>query len=536
MNKFWISFYEQAAQVRIPSSDENSVEYESQPHSQDRHLESDTVSEEVVDRTIEAGGQELSVAHTESSFAPGAGAVSSTPYSIQRSRSQSNAQASEKGGEESQASWAASIESPLERLDRGLKSLREDTSVGAGMGPPSLIPVTSFDRSTIVNQLGSYRKEEPSAMKSQDKGKGRQQTTLLQNVLSKNLEATDTSLLPSSSHATSPLKVKAKTPKRNPFVAPTSKKTDWDGIVDLKTYSPRKIDDSDFDSDDDDLPPGMSPPVTIDLPRTSRSVQRVGRTPVREAASRISKDLVGDIERRYLHFGLEPDASQSTSVSIPSLTPYSKRAISFENANSSAEPSIDKLDYQLDLQRLGGQAQTQKQDVDDSFDDSFDQTAGRFASVFQALGVQQGDGNDDSDSDFDESFEEPQPGVPSAAFLALSARSRTSDGSDSSSDSMGDENSGFPFNPQTEEDSFTDSLDGDANGETEEQTLFGVPRQRGAGQEEVRNVALTLRAQNYSEDTAELGQQAGLIPESPTPWGSVEEADLERRSMKPRSN
>jgi DASH complex subunit ASK1 len=276
------------------------------------------------------------------------------------------------------SSWAASLESPLERIDRDLKSLQNGPSFSTEPSITATPTPSSYGQdniSSISRDTQAYSQQDLQQQQrysSSQKGKGKQpQNTLLQNVLSKKLKA--------NTHDTSPLKLKLKpkTPKRNPYVPPEleSRPKDWDGIVDLsKPITPKRhtrtgngADDgfSSDESEDDRFLHGMSPPITMDFARpsakgTSAIAARIGRTPVKEAAARIGKDLIGDAERHQRALFPKPGAgafgglglfaglaqtSHSTqqSISSPSLSRYTKKALGMQSKSTSIDTSLESL-------------------------------------------------------------------------------------------------------------------------------------------------------------------------------------------------
>ncbi|KAI1785542.1 hypothetical protein LXA43DRAFT_1037578 [Ganoderma leucocontextum] len=350
--KFWTTFYEQAAQIRIPTYDDYSAGQEqtedgetaesSQAASESTPDESSATTHSDSESDGETPHQNRTFDRTSSevSFAPGQAAISSTPATAYRSRSRNahdNAFASQ--ASESMPSWSASLESPLMQLNRDVQSLAEDRSL-AGRSTPALHQSEDLDDSQDVTQRAiapDLLQKEKTAIHASDKGKAREGAQpLLHKVLHRNanssslMAATDT-----TSRTTSPLKFKPKTPvikTLNPYLPPDSNPSDWKGVVDLKdpsvaspqrsarklvpppsssiklsayrpsaaftaranarsgtrTKTPPPGDDDSFDENF-----GMSPPVMTDYAR----LPKLGRTPKQEAAARIMKDLV-DVERR----------------------------------------------------------------------------------------------------------------------------------------------------------------------------------------------------------------------------------------------
>ena len=455
------------------------------------------------------------VTPSDNSFAPENAAVSSTPMVASASRPP----------ESDSDAWSASVESPLERIDKGLKSLGEDDT-------------TILDSRDHRTSQDSVRSETSSVrtpvFKAPDKGKGKEKPTLLQNVLTKNTKAV-------AKDHTSPLKIR-KTPKKNPFAPANGSRSAWDGIVDLTKHQPQSkeaVDSSDWSSEDEmDFPPPQRSPA-------KRVGAHIGRTPKKEAAARIGRDLIGDVERIQQRHRHEPfgNTSEDQTLSTPSLSNYSIRALGIESTDDStshAESSHSRNNTFSDTdQSIGeavrniglnvGQARSGHGEGgmgDDSFDDSFDDTTG---PVFQGLNTLQEDpGNDSSDSSDEDSFVRNNAG-PSAAFLLASARQRreTGDsfgGSDHSSDSLdNDDRGGAPIHPFAHlqqaqgDESFDDSFDDDGMraGGADESTVFGVrpvPRAQ----------RLTLHGQHFIDDTVQLTDRLEPgVPETPTPANAL---------------
>ncbi|KLO17134.1 hypothetical protein SCHPADRAFT_887249 [Schizopora paradoxa] len=598
--RFWVSFFEQAAQVRIPTTDDFSAAAEGL--SEQTQDEQTNPLSDAPDRT-QAGDESNTISQDDTqghsvfdpsqSFIPltpssrGAGAISSTPmaHSHGRSRSQTRLEGltpSDPPSQWDESAISASIESPLDRLDRGLRSLREDNI------NESLLPAQPS-------------KPTPSAAGS---------SSLLQNVLSRNIPG-------SPRNRTSPLKFHKKP------ATPKHIRKDWDGIVDLRSPRPLKVataldEDNWTDSDDDEdgmgLPPGMSPPVTMDFARPTWKATRpvikpskplttgigsgatsnykVAQSPRKEAAKRIGRDLVGAVERggpgkgvamapsgNPNRFGYKPparsnagpapkaglafgrqfydgdvaDASTTSSISVPSLSGYSKRAMGIESSSEMEAPSLDLKPPSFGTGYVGsGQASANESDsgidaslealmrqvglnneqggkrlpMDDSFnsEDSFDADMMMDAPVFANLGglQQPDDGDDDSDS----SEDGRPPGAPGAGFLMASGGMED----DSFDDDM-DEQGAFPAFSMHDEDE-------------DDPTVFGArsvaARSSGVGAEGVPSdyyppggSQLRLHSQQLSDDelaendTETIGMRIGgvntlggrrHVPETPTPW------------------
>lgn len=419
--------------------------------------------------------------------------------------------------------WSASVESPLERLDKGLKSLGDDDTI-----------MDSRDKKSIqdsVRSEASYTRI--PVFTAPDKGKGKEKPNLLQNVLMKNIKA-------SAKDHTSPLKIR-KTPMKNPYIPANASRSAWDGIVDLTKQPAPNTNSGGWSSEDEgDFPPLQASPA-------KRAGPHIGRTPKKEAAARIGRDLISDVNRLQHRFRYE--SSEDQSLSPPSLSNYSKRALGIESTDDSTShgetshsrsAALSDTDQSIGeaIRNFGldsGQDQRGEQDRvddDDSFDDSFDDdTAG---PVFQGLNTLAEDPrNDSDDSSEDDSFG-GVTSAPSAAFLLASARQRreTGDsfvGSDHSSDSLDNDDGGIaPIHPfahlqegQGDESFDDDSFDNEQAGRVnaDESTVFGLrPIARTGGQR------LTLLGQHIIDETVQLTGGLGPgVPETPTPFNGLGE-------------
>ncbi|KAJ7511837.1 hypothetical protein B0H11DRAFT_2168346 [Mycena galericulata] len=314
---FWVSFYEQAAQIRIPTYDDYSTVNEIPSERDDSTSEAESSSRTASERTVR--NEEHSVASTEASFMPQA-AFASTPATGRVAHSDTFA-----SNRSDDPSWSASLESPLSRLDREVQKFsREDSSAA------SKLPSLQFDEPP---------EEEHTILRPRtDKGKGKEPSdSLLHSVLRHTLYS-------SSDISLSPVKGKLKTPVPkglNPYLPPDIEPANWSGLVDLR-HTPlstpqRKKNHAESDDDSfDGLPAGMSPPVLMSParpPRSSAELQLLrGKTPAKVAASRIKNDLVRDIQRQnsakarrfhgYATSGGE--SSMSTVSSPPSLSRYNR--------------------------------------------------------------------------------------------------------------------------------------------------------------------------------------------------------------------
>ncbi|KAJ7665660.1 DASH complex subunit Ask1-domain-containing protein [Mycena rosella] len=331
---FWVSFYEQAAQIRIPTYDDYSTVNEVPSERDDLASEAES-SSRTEDRTADltVRNEERSVASTENSFMPQA-AFASTPATGRVAHTMDSFSSHD-------PSWSASLESPLTRLDREVQNFsRGESSLGSKL--PSLhFDEPPEDEHTVVRPRAG-------------KGKARESAEpLLHNVLRHTLYSSgDVSL--------SPAKGKLKTPVPtglNPYLPPDTEPANWSGLVDLRhtpLSTPQRKKSRQAESDDDSfdgLPPGMSPPVLMSParpPRSSAELQLLrGKTPAKAAASRIKNDLVRDIQRQnsakarrfhgYATSGVE--SSMSTVSSPPSLSRYNR----LDTDESAVDTSLESV-------------------------------------------------------------------------------------------------------------------------------------------------------------------------------------------------
>ncbi len=366
-------------------------------------------------------------------------------------------------------------------------------------------------------------------------------------------------------------KIKTPIPKTlNPYLPSNTEPSQWNGVVDLRDpliTTPQRgkrfgytragpstpADDSDDDSFDG-LPPGMSPPVLMSparLPKSSRKAV-LGRAPTGQAAARITKDLVQDIQShrrgdsQHLFHGYSTESS--TVPTPPSLSRY--RVETDTSSSVAGESSLESMMQRANLgianiattpglrlrpkTRTPGIPQpspppTYPQYADDrgfTTDTYGDAVVGQFVAA-----------DEDDDDSFADSFADDEvnnTAHPSSAFKLLMQGSGAMDDSfastDSSVDSLDREDidvEGPPIHPfaginlnQAFEDTFDDSFN-DGDGEPEEETLFGVPpAQRMRQIIEADNNDLVLHGNQLfvDGDTGGLTEQLGQVAESPTPW------------------
>ncbi|KAI0657256.1 hypothetical protein C8Q70DRAFT_1003003 [Cubamyces menziesii] len=400
--KFWTTFYEQAAQIRIPTYDD----YGATPAQEDETEQSESQTVPTEPSSHSDNDSEASTPHanrtfnpdgtsSEVSFAPQA-AISSTPATSRARRHNAHDSFASEGFDPT-PSWTASIESPLMQLNRDIQSLADDHS--------NLPSTSAFHRSAAYDEsqdatqrtiLPASQPHEPSTVRA-SKGKSREgPQPLLQDVLRRNAN-TSTATTNSSVHSrmTSPLRFKPKTPvlkSLNPYLPPDTDPSDWKGVVDLSdpaSTTPRRtpaglptssIKLSGFkfsstassnaaalarvrtktpppskdDSSDEDF--GMSPPVMTDYAR----LPKLGRTPKKEAAERIMQNLL-DVERRgvFAPAGASSkrapagqtksgvESSMSTIPTPPSMTRYARPSYvppsTSEMSGSVVDASLDSI-------------------------------------------------------------------------------------------------------------------------------------------------------------------------------------------------
>ncbi|KIL00796.1 hypothetical protein PAXRUDRAFT_821247 [Paxillus rubicundulus Ve08.2h10] len=522
--KFWTSFYEQAAQVHIPTFDSYTSTNDEPSQTSITHPDSKFVPQPDTDpdatplHTLsQANTGTYDVTASESSFMP-TNAVSSTPARATYTRDQSH---------DDQPSWNASLESPMVRLDRELQSFARETEEGA-----SASDSFAYDEENTVQQLIIQ-------------GKG--SSELHRDHLQSNIQSSriPRSTLPTPRANVSPLKVKPKTPNAipkhlQPYLPPTSqaeppllspRRTRYErsprkllvtsstsSTLDIPSLTQHLSDPNpqeqfaDFnDSFDDsvDLMQGMSPPRTMAFARAPRSsvglgllpplgrtpgrdlLPALGRTPAKEAADRIRRDLLGDMQshfesasreaanRRTPAFGYgrptTKDDTMSTILTPPSLSRYTRHAYPSRTDSNDTDASLESMMRRVGLGLPDSSSKTNaiasssrpgelsQQDPAVGMDappvreeelHTPDQQASDAFHFHQddESAIQPNSHshpNSDSDSDSDSLNDEPaHPGQPSTAFLMASSRDPGPDDSFGSSnsnhsiDSLGEEGFG----------------------------------------------------------------------------------------------
>ncbi|EPQ59978.1 hypothetical protein GLOTRDRAFT_134757 [Gloeophyllum trabeum ATCC 11539] len=567
--KFWVNFFEKAARVRLPIYDEISTAQEhterEEQETEHTQTETDEHPHSEADVTAQPGSFDPDRTPSESSFMPGQGAVSSTPAAFSRHRSDARQESFASQGSDD-APWARSLESPLVRLDREIQSL----SLEEHAPPPSL----ASDAPSVY--LDPSVGHERSYTARQDKGKSREiPEPLLHNVLRSKLmknEVQSAHPPPGRAGQTSPLKFRRRpaTPKAlNPFLPPETKPEEWNGMVDLRKtplVSPRRgghissytsagpsaapKTPEEQDDDEDLYPPGMSPLTTIQLPTLARPsfAPALGRSPSKEAARRIGRDLISDAQRRGGKGTVE--TSLSSMPTPPSLQRYTRdayeprRVPGTDVSSSGVDTSLESLMRRVGLNVQGSAGEGRSATLSAALSVPLSTLRGPPAPavasyrepsppaeeqlqtpepVYDLRHVQDDDTvlgrgtyQEDSFDSFDDSLDEVNDTAhPSAAFLMASAQRGPNDlddsfGSSDSGDSLQYAGPPMVFDDGVGFDSFDDDMYDD-EGPTE--TLFGARGPQGMDQLQLRSHGL------LEEDTIGVGQQmarAGRIARSPS--------------------
>ncbi|KAF7320225.1 hypothetical protein MKEN_00807000 [Mycena kentingensis (nom. inval.)] len=548
---FWVSFYETAAQVRIPTAEDYSTtDTPSDATTSENGAESSGT--QVSEQTVRQ--EDHSVASTETSFMPQA-AFASTPAVERVGRSTTDTFISDHS---EMPSWSASLESPVTRLARDVENYeREESVVG------SKLPSLQLESLTEENEDD----DEQTIKRRIDKGKGKAEEPMLKSVLRHNIYAKNTDV---SFASLSPSKGKIKTPissKYNPYIPAGTQPANWSGMVDLRTtpLDTKKRADTYADDDDDSfdgLPPGMSPPRLMSPARPPRSTAELqllhGRTQPKDAAAHIRDDIVHEVQQRQRY-----ESSMSTMSSPPSLSRYNRDLTNESEMNTSLESVIRRVSPKHGW-TPGGEASTpglRLKPKPPTFSrpipppqlpsaPALPQQPLVFAPITPMQYVS-GDNSFDSDSDSLDAGTESDPG----AFLAQAQAAQAEAGSTRSFDS--DESSfdadqdmmnnmlGMGLNPMgmnmplngvgpdagvmmhplvqggffdSQDDSFDDSFDNEIRGDGEEQTVFGrPPAQRMAG--DAGRISAAGDLLMYGDEASALPDTAqyGMVQSSPTP-------------------
>ncbi|KAG8219364.1 hypothetical protein J3R82DRAFT_281 [Butyriboletus roseoflavus] len=586
--KFWTSFYEQAAQVHIPTLEDYDFVHDEQTQPSDADEESASVSQpEDLDVTPSRTPSEITtrtydVTASESSFLP-ANAVSSTPARPGHAPDRTV---------DDQPSWSASLESPMVRLKSELQSFAraEEEEASARQDASSFIDSIMYEEENTIQQLpsiGQEKAEEGAPRLDHDEPKTKIQASHVPRSTLPTPRANMTNAY------VSPLKVKPKTPiaipkdiqsflpskldneptfpsprrpryertPRKPSAASPSTSTSTSAsasssVLDIPSLT-KHVSDSNqepkftafnesFD-DSVDLMQGMSPPRTLAFARAPRSsvglgllpplgrtpgkdlLPTLGRTPGKEAADRIRRDLLGDMQSHFgsvnsvapntirtpafgYGVGTAKDDTMSTIPTPPSLSRYMRHAYPSWTDNNDTDTSLATMMHRLGLEmpessfkadsiasashsRASSQADAgsgmlppvhELHTPDHQGLDVFDLHQDDQSSI-QLESHPHANSDSDSDSDSDSLNDEPRlSSQPSTAFLMASSRepgpddSFGSSNSNHSSDSLGvdefeggDEAAVHPFARALEasggdRDGFDDSFDSEGGYEGEE--------------------------------------------------------------------
>ncbi|PCH34186.1 hypothetical protein WOLCODRAFT_135554 [Wolfiporia cocos MD-104 SS10] len=382
--RFWTTFFEQAAQIRVPTYDEYNSEQEQEeqepssvPDAGQGDASRSTYDASQVETTPTRSRHSFNSDETSSevSFMPRT-LISSTPATTSRQRSTYQDSSFTSQDLDKTPPWHASLESPLMRLDREIQSLNQDDEISI-----TAYQSAKYDQSedTTQRQIHPPPREEPQSP-IDDKGKGKAMMPakpLLHDVLRRNANYSDRSVLSPRKLGTSPLKVKTRTPiskKKNPYLPPGTKPDDWQGVVDLtdpsmltprKGYTPGPTPTSTLDlaagpsapkrpttpTNDDsfDINFGMSPPITMDYAR----LPKLGKTPKKEAAERILQDII-DVEKRGVFRGARAAVGKTGTASgessatsamptPPSLSRYHRESQGPEQSASVADSTLESM-------------------------------------------------------------------------------------------------------------------------------------------------------------------------------------------------
>ncbi|KAI6136180.1 hypothetical protein F5141DRAFT_1039509 [Pisolithus sp. B1] len=620
--KFWTSFYEEAAQIHISTAeDHHANETQSQTSLTENFSSAYSDTESTPSppgpsvqspRSVSQGNHTYDVTASESSFMP-ANAISSTPARGVHHQDRTA---------DDQPSWSSSLESPLVRLDRELQSFTREEEEEA----------SARQDVTSVRDSFAYEEEDTIQQNVDNKGKNKELPTAIPRSILKNQSHNPQSAMPTprlratGTHV-SPLKVKPKTPVVIPkhiqqYVAPetrpepaipsprrpvyqrsprkpqpqlpassstSSSILDIPSLTKLSSEAAGNKPFEDFnDSFDDsiDLMRGMSPPRTLAFARAPRSsiglgllppgrtpgkskLPTLGRTPMKEAADRIRRDLLGDaqghlasarstatVERSQAYgYGSSviKDDTMSTIPTPPSLSRYTRHAYPLGNDTNDTDTSLHTMMRRVGLDmpesstrvsEPSGAATLSQHNSDAGLlappvaQHDIHTPEQQVPDVFQLHQDEQSviglgsptRSHTDSDTDSDSDSLGDEPARPSAAFLMASARntdpddSFASSSSNRSSDSLGaeeyggEEVAGVPIHPFArvvgagegdgfDEDSF-DSVDGEGGigGVVEEETVFGIPpAQRQQGRRSQGE--LRMLGEDLLQDTIGIGSQ-----------------------------
>ncbi|KAI0275487.1 hypothetical protein BC834DRAFT_52771 [Gloeopeniophorella convolvens] len=551
--KFWTSFYEQAAQVRIPIyEDLSSVQEPSAdaPMDENRNTLDTEQSPSTLDPSLDATF-DPNRTPSESSFLPAHAAVSSTPAAAAGRTWGTNNTSFTPQPPAGDPSWNASLESPLVRLDRELREFAQSEPRPASFSSVSIGAFSAVDLSKRTDVTAT----DDETVHPQARAPAPAPATLQKP---RPTARTQTAAPPAP-------RPKAVTPARNPYLPPRADPLEWSGVIDLRAPPPQTPPAAE-DEDEFTLTAGMSPPVTLAF----ATLPTLARSPAKRAAEDIRRALVRDALRSANgESNTMTSASGSAVPTPPSLARYTRGAgpggdTSHGSTSLAADPELDSMMRRVGLGRdpqhwystssvssaasvadtpsVGGQstpsyyatpapapAATYAHDPAPAPETPLPSRPHLFADVTPE--------SDDLSMSSTSSSEDSVHNTahPSAAFL-LASRQRGRHDHDDEDDDFDDEDDSLDADPDAAaalapvhpfaraaasgvgaDDSF-DSLDGDEGGSGPEETVFGAPpAERGA-----RDAQLRMLGADLLQDTIGIGTQlarAGRIEESPTPWG-----------------
>ena len=594
--QFWVQFFEMAARMRVPRHDDFEVlqQEEEIAEEDDRGSDADPVIWETtpdhpaIDSTLttetdDAGvfdstpqpSRSRSYSHTrsrqepfdsknapsKSSFLPGEEIYSSTPAAVGKRRAA--------GLEDEGPSWTSSIESSLHRLNEELDMLGMDPnqttqSQGSSTSIVDASPAASIHRSARPTGKGGAKPPE---------------SPMLRTILTKNTNTSATNKVPPSPvpfdvgipGLSTPLRRDAAKilASMNPYLPSNTKPNDWSSVVDLSVHklsspkrqpagsssSSRLLSEGGGFNAEKRMGHSLPSPITIrKFERPSRGPE-LQQTPRKEAATRISKDLLRDaghrqkvfskhgkvsftlsqcfayfvlLELSYAHPssnagpGKDPSLTASSIADPPSLSRYVEP--SDQDSTARSELDLDSI-----MRRVGLNLDVPLPERHEREPEQQQRYGSIRVGMDNETVLGRGSMVDEEDS-FDDDYDQPNNTVnPSAAFLAASQRQGNFDNSfDSNDDSFsGDEASGggvmvHPFAAFGEGggfddgDSFDDTMqmgDGGIGGDTE--TVFGA-----------RHAQMSTRGHQqlriFGEEIVEHSHGFGVTTtsqESPTPKG-----------------
>ncbi|KAI0246628.1 hypothetical protein BJV78DRAFT_124399 [Lactifluus subvellereus] len=573
--KFWTSFYEQAAQVRIPTYDDFSS---LQEPSSGAPLDEPTTVPHPEDLSIASESNldpfDPNRTPSEGSFLPSHAAVSSTPAAATARTRGANDTSFTPQPPIADPSWSASIESPLVRLGRDLREFARADPQPASTST-SIFSEADLTAGTITANAADETVQAPPAPTP--------------STIHEPKPTVRT-------HAVPPLVFRPKpaTPARNPYLPAHSDPRDWSGIVDLRSSQPvPSLSETDEDAT---LPMGMSPPVMVPF----ATLPTLGRSPAKNAAANIRRALIREGLRAAGGDSSISASGSGSSPTPPSLARYTRGA-STSQSSASLRPDLEldsmmrRVELPQDSQHWwhssAASASASASASFTSIPDNSHSTPSYYTTpilgptpgythevvnapppetpvpasgaMFPAAGGASTSGTEgvaasidatpESDdgstptSTFSSSGEDSvhDTAHPSAAFLLASRQRGRHDYDDHDDDDEPDDDDDFddsldadadaalaPVHPfararalsaqdvGTEYDDSFDSLeggDGDEGGVPEE-TVFGVrPAEREAAQPRLR-----MLGEDLLQDTIGIGTQlarAGRVEESPTPWG-----------------